>query len=124
MMIRKTSQRQVIQNVFEEWEHPLTPPEVHEIALKTMKSLGIATVYRTLNALVESGELEVVELPGGPQRFEKSGKHHHHHFHCRDCSKVFDIPGCDLGIKKKLTGGFMVERHEITFYGLCKTCVL
>jgi Fur family transcriptional regulator, ferric uptake regulator len=121
-MIRKTVQRDIIQDVFAKWKHPLTPPEVHARATKKLPSLGIATVYRTINSLVEAGDLDVVELPGEPQRYETSGKHHHHHFFCRNCAGVFDIEGCDLGLRKKLTGGFCVERHEITFYGLCPKC--
>lgn len=84
--------------------------------------LGIATVYRTLKSLVEEGWLARVELPGMPDRFERAGKHHHHHFHCRECGGVFEVPDCLEDIRLLPPPGFLVEDHEVVFYGLCPGC--
>lgn len=88
----------------------------------TLPRLGIATVYRTVKAMLEDGTLRAVELPGAPARYELSGKGHHHHFHCRACDGVFEVEACPGRMSGLLPGGFRLERHEIILYGLCAGC--
>ena len=120
---RQTTQRRAIHQAFESTRRPLGPQEVLEIAKKSVPRLGIATVYRALKAMVEEGELQVVELPGAPSRYELAGMSHHHHFHCRDCDRVFDVEGCPDQVKEYTPPGFLVEAHEVVLYGLCASCV-
>lgn len=63
-MERNTRQRDAIRQVFEAVPRPLGPAEVLDYGRKHVSKLGIATVYRTINSLVESGWLVPVELPG------------------------------------------------------------
>ena len=84
--------------------------------------LGIATVYRTLKALVEEGALTQVELPGEPPRYETHGKRHHHHFHCRACDRVYELEGCPEGLRSLTPAGFSLESHEVVLYGRCAAC--
>ena len=119
---RNTRQRAAIESVFESTHRPLSPVEVHELARKEVDGLGIATVYRALNDLVEEKILRAVELPGLPPRYEKAGLKHHHHFHCNDCDKVFDLDGCLLKTDLKLPEGFNVVGHDITLSGTCPQC--
>lgn len=122
-MERDTRQRQAIWEALEQEQRPLAPAEVLQLAKRTLPRLGIATVYRTLKALVEEGRLVVVDLPGEPQRYELAGLGHHHHFHCRECDRVFDVPGCGMHEQPaKLPMGFKVEEHEVWLTGLCDTC--
>jgi len=88
-----------------------------------VESLGIATVYRNLRTLQDSGWLEAVELPGEPARYEVAGKGHHHHFHCRDCDRVYEVDGCPGNLDEVTPQGFQLENHEFVLYGLCDTCV-
>jgi Fur family ferric uptake transcriptional regulator len=122
-MDRKTRQRQAIRQVFEETDNPLGPQEVLLAAQAYTPGLGIATVYRTLKALVAEGWLVVVTLPGEPQRYEVAGKGHHHHFRCRACDRVFEIDGCPTSVKRLTPRGFRLEGHEVVLYGTCNTCV-
>jgi Fur family ferric uptake transcriptional regulator len=85
--------------------------------------MGIATVYRTLKALVGNGELVPVGLPGEPPRYELVGKAHHHHFRCGACDRVFELTGCVTDLRRLAPRGFRVEGHEVLLYGLCGTCV-
>lgn len=108
--------------MLEQADRPLSPREIHEGARIEVPSLGTATVYRTVNALVQEGELAVVELPGEAARYELAGKPHHHHFHCRRCDRVFEVPGCAVGRVEGAPPGFRVEDHEVVFYGQCGEC--
>ena len=120
---RDTQQRRAIRAAIDEANRPLSPREVLETARRTSPSLGIATVYRTLKALVEEGALAQVELPGEPPRYEATGKRHHHHFHCRACDRVYELEGCPDGLRSLTPAGFFLESHEVVLYGRCAACV-
>lgn len=121
-MERNTRQRDAIRQVFEDNPRPLSPFEVLEAGRSHVRGLGIATVYRTINALVESGWLVAVELPGEAPRYERTGSGHHHHFRCRQCARVFEIEGCPGNFAALAPDGFQLEAHEIVLYGRCARC--
>lgn len=121
-MERNTKQRDAIREVFERTARPLGPTEVLEAGRSQVAGLGIATVYRTINSLVESGWLVPVELPGEPPRYERAGGAHHHHFRCRLCDRVFEIEGCPGDLSDLTPRGFVLEAHEVVLYGQCASC--
>lgn len=121
-MQRETKQRKAIRRALTEAGHPLSPKELHEAAQSYVEGLGIATVYRNLNAMVDDGWLVPVELPGEPPRYERAGKGHHHHFHCRKCDRVFEVDGCPGNIQQITPDGFQLEHHEFVLYGVCLSC--
>lgn len=122
-MIRRTKQKEAIASVLQKKHQPLTIEEIHRIALKTVPSLGIATVYRTLKSLLEEGCIKTVELPGQPLHYEEAHKGHHHHFCCNACHGVFELEKCLSGIHQLAPKGFQVADHEIILYGTCAGCV-
>lgn len=121
-MQRQTRQRDAIRTALSHAGRPLSPLEVLTAARSVLPGLGMATVYRTVKALLAEGTLRAVELPGAPARYELAGKGHHHHFHCRRCDGVFEVEACPAGIRGLLPGGFRLEEHEIILYGLCAGC--
>jgi len=121
-MARHTTQRQAIQAVFDTANRPIGPQEVRQAAQEASPALGMATVYRAINNLLEEGWLVSVNLPGEPARYERAGKRHHHHFHCNQCNRVFEADGCSLSLKNLVPEGFKLMTHEIVLYGLCAGC--
>ncbi len=119
---RKTQQRDAIRKAFVDASRPLGPQEVLDLALEAVPGLGIATVYRTLKKFLRDGLLQIVELPGAPNRYELTGLDHHHHFCCRTCDRVFDIDGCPDKVADLAPAGFELEAHEVVLYGLCSSC--
>ena len=83
------------------------------------------TVYRTISLLREGGSIIEVLLPGEEPHFEPAHRGHHHHFCCRACHRVFELETCPVGIPAGtvLQGGFQVEDHHLTLYGLCAACL-
>jgi Fur family ferric uptake transcriptional regulator len=77
---RNTKQRETIAACFSGENRPMTASEVHALAAKDYPSLGIATVYRAVNAFVETGLLVPLVI-GGTTRYELAAKAHHHHFY-------------------------------------------
>lgn len=124
MAKKRTRQREEILGAILRSEGPLSVPEVHERASRELPRLGIATVYRALGALRESGDIVTVSLPGEEPRYEPVGRGHHHHFRCRTCEQIFDLEVCPVGIPEGTTlpGGYRVEDHHLTFYGRCAGC--
>ncbi len=119
---RDTAQRRAIREVINAANGPLGPREILDAARRTVPSMGIATVYRNLKALLQSGWLHVVEAPGEAQRYERAGKEHHHHFSCRSCGRMFEVAGCPEGLTEIVPDGFTLEHHEFFFYGHCEDC--
>jgi Fur family ferric uptake transcriptional regulator len=120
---RQTRQRDAILKVLTEANGPLSVPEIFALAKKKIP-LGIATVYRAVNLLLTAREIQSVILPSGETRYESADLGHHDHFQCRNCGHVFDLSVCPLHLASGtiIPGGFLVEDHEMTLYGLCPDC--
>lgn len=119
---RKTKQRDALRDVLDQSERPLSVDELLEAASKRVDGLGVATVYRTVGAMLDSGWIETVEIPGEPTRYERSDKGHHHHFQCEKCERVFDVAGCLDNLRRLAPPKFRVKEHAVTLYGLCAAC--
>lgn len=90
--------------------------------------VGIASVYRALEQLVELDLVQRVELGDGIARFEPShaGGEHHHHLVCDDCGKV--EPFSDLGLEEALEQAasrldYGMRAHEVVLHGSCAACL-
>lgn len=121
-MERSTRQRTAIARALAAVGQPLLPQELLLEAQKNVPSLSLATVYRNLKGLVEDGVVDVVSLPGEATRYESHRHEHHHHFHCSTCQKVFDIDACPGDLGHLLPPGYVLEEHQLTFYGRCAVC--
>ena len=121
-MERKTRQREVIRDLLAKAGRPLSTPQIFAEARKELPTLGIATVYRTIKAMLGQGDIVSVHLPGENPYYEQAGLHHHHHFRCRRCDQVYELHGCPSGLAALTPKGFTVESHEITLRGLCSAC--
>lgn len=120
---RDTAQRRAIRESLKRAGRPLSLDEIRGAAKSASPGLGLATVYRTMNALVSAGEAKAVELPGSAPRYELVGSgHHHHHFHCTRCDRVFELEGCLPGVGSLVPKGFRLASHELFLEGLCDSC--
>jgi Fur family transcriptional regulator, ferric uptake regulator len=122
-MERDTQQRRAIRAALEGADRPLSPKEVLSASKRRVRSLGMATVYRNLNAMVEEGTLVEVALPGESPRYELSGKGHHHHFVCESCNRAFEVDACPGNMGRLVPAGFEMTRHDVVLYGACADCV-
>ncbi len=120
---RNTTQRNAIENVFRQHERPLGVDEVLRYGRRLVASLNQSTVYRNLKILVEDGWLKRISHASLGVLYERTGKGHHHHFHCRQCNRTFELPGCALKEEDVAPDGFIVEDHDIFLFGICPSCV-
>jgi Fur family ferric uptake transcriptional regulator len=122
---RATRQRSALLAIIARESRPLSPYELHDLALRAIPTISQSTVYRNLRALEAAGAIHAVSIPGQPARYElaEAASRHHHHFHCRDCDRVFDLEGCPGGLRGLLPRGFTLEEHTIVLSGKCRACV-
>lgn len=119
---RRTPQRLAIMDFLSRCRSHPSAEEVYAAVKKQFPTISLATVYNTLEALRERGE--IVELGFDPEkkRFD-SVSESHHHLICVRCRKIVDIPE---KFRPVLTDeerkGYQVIRSQIEFYGLCPQC--
>lgn len=120
-----TRPRLAVLQVLEAGPHHLSPSEVHERAKEVYPSLGLTTVYRTLELLTDLGTLRPAYLGGAAQRYHNSGEGHHDHCVCSTCGSVTEIVECHLeAVVELIEGktGFHVDGHFLELYGRCPDC--
>jgi Fur family ferric uptake transcriptional regulator len=120
--VRKTRQLHAIHDVLNRTDRPMSIEEIHRAAQAHEAGLGVATVYRTVKALVEEGQVVSIALPGEGPRFELAGKGHHHHFQCNACGRVFETKACLGDLRRLVPRRFQLTGHEIVLYGRCAEC--
>lgn len=109
----------------------LTAEEIYEIVKADFPEIGLATVYRTIQLLVELDLVESIQLGDGYVRYEigKFGgvdAHHHHHLICLECGKVISFRDDlldELEARIMESASFQVTNHEVKLYGYCRECL-
>lgn len=122
---RTTRQRSALLDIIAREGRPLSPYELHDLAVRVIPSMSRSTVYRNLRALEDARQIHAVSIPGQAPRYElaRAAASHHHHFHCQRCDRVYELEGCPGGLKGLLPRGFTLEDHTIVLTGKCGACV-
>lgn len=129
-MERYSKQRELILNVLKERkDHPTTEMLYNDI-IKIMPTIGIATVYRNLAALYESGQILKIETKQGESDRFDGNLTPHLHFQCLECNEIQDIflNECDnekLNEKLKEFANIInaeVTSSKILLKGKCEKC--
>lgn len=125
--MRMTRQRSAIADLLRETEEFLSAQKIHELLLKRGEKVGLATVYRNLQALAEIGALDVLRQESTDVQLFRycDDTGHHHHLLCRNCGHTVELAtpeleNLTLSVAKK--HGFTNVSHDIEIYGLCKKC--
>ena len=122
---RLTDQRLVVAQALTGRREAVSAQELHEQLRLRHPRLALATVYRALEAQVESGMARRLERSGHVSAYIACDPEHHHHLVCTRCQKVEDLDETILrpvlrGITER--HGFAVEHERLDFYGLCASC--
>jgi Fur family ferric uptake transcriptional regulator len=117
--------RKVINAIMESREH-LTPAAIYERVKREHKGIGLVTIYRTLEILIEMGLICEMHAGGSCRSYlMRSPSEHHHHLICSDCGTVIDFTNCDLGgLERRLAKetNFKINGHLLEFLGQCRKC--
>ena len=92
-------------------------------------SVGLSTVYRHLQSLVDTGVVDVIHTPDGEATYRYCGEagegSHHHHLVCRECGRTEEIEGRAV---ERWAGevarqyGFTDVDHTVELFGVCPRC--
>jgi len=122
---RLTPQRRVVAEVLDGEHVHLTAEAVHSRAQERLPEISLATVYNTLNELVQMGEVLEVPGAGGARRYDPNAHIAHHHLVCTGCGELWDVmreSGEPVSLAEPDRRGFRVTGLEIVFRGLCSAC--
>jgi len=125
---RLTHERAIIvDEVFASHEHFEADELVARLATgKNGRRVSRATVYRTLNQLVEAGLLRKVARPNDREVYEHDyGYPQHDHFICKQCGTLIEFHNEAISsIVEEIAAetGFRMDGHRLEVYGLCEDC--
>lgn len=128
----KTKQRNLILQTMQNLPQKHTTAEALVMLLREKgEEIGLATVYRNLDKLVQEGQVLKYTLPGGSSAcYQYTGggcKAAPLHFHlmCTHCGQVqhLECPAIEKLAQHFFNEhGFEIDEHNTVFYGACKNC--
>ena len=130
-----TEPRRLVLHVMQQTEAHLSAEDVYVRALKSKPSIGLTTVYRTLDLFTDIGVAQRFDFGDGRARYELTNSAqkpgHHHHLVCTRCKNIIDYDNFaqeELELmnrtEKELSRNhdFKITHHIIHFYGVCQSC--
>lgn len=124
---RRTRQRVAVAETLKAASGFSTAQQVHESLAARGEAVSLATVYRHLQGLVDSGMADVIRTPEGQFAYRccALGGEHHHHLVCRVCGHTVEV---EFDNFEAMVGalarrhGFADVSHELELFGLCSSC--
>ncbi|MBR7836392.1 transcriptional repressor [Actinospica durhamensis] len=123
---RSTRQRTAVAALLEETEDFVSAQQLHDRLRHRGDSVGLTTVYRTLQSLAETGMVDVVRTDEGEAVYRRcSSGTHHHHLVCRGCGTAVEVEGPAVEAwagKVAAEHGFIEVEHTLEIFGTCANC--
>ena len=124
--LKITRQRRAVLKAFTECENHVSTEELYNMVSLAESKIGLATVYRTLALLTESGLASELDFGDGQKRYEHRYMHSHHdHMICTECGKIieFNHPLIEKFQEKVAADNkFIITSHKLDLLGLCNEC--
>ncbi len=124
--LKITKQRRAVLEAFLGSDEHVSAEELYKIVAAKEPKIGLATVYRTLALLTESGLAAELDFGDGQKRYEQNLDHRHHdHMICTQCGKIIEF---NHPLIEKLQEdvaqehGFEMTAHKLDMFGICKDC--
>jgi Fur family transcriptional regulator, peroxide stress response regulator len=111
----------ILEHLMERRDHP-TVSMLHHALIREIPTLARATVYNTLNALVEKGLVTALTIKPEEARYDYK-REPHHHFLCKRCGSILDIEiRCTYANAAEVEGHRVEDIHGY-FKGTCRHCL-
>lgn len=123
--LRPTRQRRAVVTCLERFDDFRSAQEIHALLRDGGERVGLATVYRTLQALADSGEVDLLRSEEGEALYRRCSASHHHHLVCRACGRTVEVEGPAV---ERWAGavarehGFSDVAHTLELFGTCSDC--
>ena len=122
---RLTPQRRLILDILSGADAHLDAQEIYERARTNETRLSLATVYRTLSILKETGLVHELHLDDEHHHYELAGKEEHSHLVCLGCGCVIEVDSTAFFQAAQAVGqahGFKVSAAQVELAGYCRDC--
>jgi Fur family ferric uptake transcriptional regulator len=122
---RSTRQRAAVSSVLDAQDEFRTAQEIHAALRQAGEAVGLTTVYRTLQALADSEEVDVLRNADGEAAYRRCSKGHHHHLVCRVCGRTVEVEGPAVerwADKVAEEHGYTDVSHTLEIFGTCADC--
>ena len=123
---RATRQRAAVTDILARTDEFRSAQQIHAALEAEGTKVGLATVYRNLQTLAESGAVDQVRSAEGEVLYRAcEEQEHHHHIVCRCCGYTVEVSGGGLEEwiqRVSARQGFTQMEHTAEFFGLCATC--
>jgi Fur family ferric uptake transcriptional regulator len=123
---RRSGKRDFIVNIFLRQEGHISADELVDLIRREDARISRATIYRTLQWMVEAGIARRVDFGEGRFRFEHSYRHpRHFHLVCKTCNQSFEFLSSDIeALVEEVAAArqFLPAQSVLQIYGTCESC--
>ncbi|HET7357538.1 MAG TPA: Fur family transcriptional regulator [Nocardioidaceae bacterium] len=122
---RPTRQRRAVAACLGSFDDFRSAQDIHDLLRRNGETVGLSTVYRTLQALADSGEVDVLRTEDGEAIYRRCSTSHHHHLVCRVCGRTVEVEGPTVERWADTVAGehgFTHVSHTLEIFGTCPEC--
>lgn len=122
--LRMTRQRRVILEELRKVNTHPSADEIYEIVRKRLPRISLGTVYRNLEILSDSGDIQKLETGCSLKRFD-GNLSEHCHIRCVRCDRIADapmLPELEIDLERFDSTDFEIIGHRLEFLGVCSIC--
>lgn len=124
-MQRMTRQRAALAELLDATPDFRSAQQLHQMLAESGKPVGLATVYRTLQAMAEAGDVDVLRIEDGEALYRRCAHGHHHHLVCRECGTAVELTGDVVerwATRIAQEHDFVEVEHTAELVGTCRDC--
>lgn len=122
---RSTRQRAALADLLTQTDDFLSAQQLHDLLAARSERVGLTTVYRNLQALVDAGQVDAIWDGSGETRYRHCSDSHHHHLVCRQCGTTVEVqaePVERWASAIAAEHGFSGITHTVEIFGTCPNC--
>ncbi len=123
--VRPTRQRRAVAAVLAANDEFHSAQEIHDLLRQEGESIGLSTVYRTLQGLADADEIDVLRNEAGEAVYRRCSDTHHHHLVCRTCGATVEVegPAVEKWTRSVASAhGYSDVSHTLELFGTCPDC--
>lgn len=124
MRVKRTRNQEKILQLLKTTQRSISAQDIFMELRKANQSVGLATVYRSLDSLKLEGVVQVRTLKSGESLYS-SMQQDKHHLTCLQCGASIPLSDCpvhQLEIELQQSHHFKIFYHTLEFFGLCSPC--
>lgn len=124
-MQRMTRQRAALAELLDATPDFRSAQQLHQMLKDSGRPVGLATVYRTVQAMAEAGDVDVLRTEDGEALYRRCARGHHHHLVCRECGTAVELAGDVVerwAARIAQENDFVEVEHTAELVGTCREC--